>query len=89
MIPELGHYALILSLFVAAPLGLLGIWGGSTQRAAWLNFARPATQALWLLTAFSFAMIWVGILLGSVIATPIAAPMKGAVHGAALDALYG
>ncbi|TXH89472.1 MAG: heme lyase CcmF/NrfE family subunit [Rhodoferax sp.] len=57
MIPELGHYALILSLFVAAPLGLLGIWGGSTQRAAWLNFARPATQALWLLTALSFACL--------------------------------
>lgn len=57
MIPELGHYALILSLFVAAPLGLLGIWGGATQRTAWLNFARPATQALWLLTAFSFACL--------------------------------
>lgn len=57
MIPELGHFALILSLFVAAAIGVLGISAGSTQRTAWLNFVRPATQALWLLTALSFASL--------------------------------
>jgi cytochrome c-type biogenesis protein CcmF len=57
MIPELGHFALILSVFVAAPLGVLGIWGDASQRPSWLGFARPAAQALWVLTALSFACL--------------------------------
>ena len=57
MIPELGHFALILSVFVAAPLGVLGVWGERSQHSHWLSFARPATQALWALTALSFACL--------------------------------
>ncbi|MDT8991884.1 heme lyase CcmF/NrfE family subunit [Curvibacter sp. APW13] len=57
MIPELGHYALILSVFVAAPLGLLGIWGPASGRYAWMAFARPAAQALWALTVVAFACL--------------------------------
>ncbi|MGQ0709664.1 MAG: heme lyase CcmF/NrfE family subunit [Rhodoferax sp.] len=57
MIPELGHYALILSLFVALPLGLLGVAAATPRYSAWLPLARSATQALWALTAFAFACL--------------------------------
>jgi cytochrome c-type biogenesis protein CcmF len=54
MIPELGHFALILALPVAAALGLLSVLGGQNGRADWMALARPGAQALWLLTGFSF-----------------------------------
>jgi len=54
MIPELGHFALILALPVAAVLGILSLLGGQTGRADWIALARPGAQVLWLLTGFSF-----------------------------------
>jgi len=54
MIPEIGHFALILALLVALPLGIFSIAGGQTGRADWMAIARPGSQALWLLTGFSF-----------------------------------
>ena len=53
MIPELGHFALILALLVAAALGVLSVAGGQNGRADWMALARPGAQALWLLTSFS------------------------------------
>jgi len=57
MIPELGHFALILALFVALALGTLSVVGGQQGRADWMALARPGAQALWLLTAFSFGCL--------------------------------
>jgi cytochrome c-type biogenesis protein CcmF len=57
MIPELGHFALILSLLVALSLGVFGVAGGHLNRTDWMAFARPGAQALWLLTAISFACL--------------------------------
>ena len=57
MIPELGHFALILALFVALILGTLTVVGGQQGRSDWMAFARPGAQALWALTAFSFACL--------------------------------
>ncbi len=54
MIPEIGHFALILALPVAAVLGILSLAGGQTGRADWIALARPGAQVLWWLTAFSF-----------------------------------
>ncbi|MDP3337301.1 MAG: heme lyase CcmF/NrfE family subunit [Rhodoferax sp.] len=54
MIPELGHFALILALPVAAILGILSLAGGQTGRTDWMAMARPGAQILWWLTAFSF-----------------------------------
>ena len=54
MIPELGHFALILALPVAAVLGILSLAGGQNGRADWMALARPGAQVLWLLTGFSF-----------------------------------
>ncbi len=54
MIPELGHFCLILALFVALALGTLSVIGGQQGRSDWMALARPGAQALWLLTAISF-----------------------------------
>ena len=57
MIPEIGHFSLILALFVALALGILSVAGGQQNRADWMALARPGAQALWLLTAFSFGCL--------------------------------
>jgi cytochrome c-type biogenesis protein CcmF len=49
MIPEIGHFSLILALFVALALGTLGVIGGQQGRADWMALARPGAQALWAL----------------------------------------
>lgn len=54
MIPELGHFSLMLALLVASVLGVLSIAGGQRGRADWMALARPGAQVLWLLTGFSF-----------------------------------
>jgi cytochrome c-type biogenesis protein CcmF len=57
MIPELGHFSLILALFVALAMGTLSVVGGQQGRADWMALARPGAQALWLLTAVSFVCL--------------------------------
>jgi cytochrome c-type biogenesis protein CcmF len=57
MIPEIGHFSLILSLFVALAMGTLSVIGGQQGRGDWMALARPGAQALFFLTAFSFACL--------------------------------
>lgn len=57
MIPELGHFALILSLCVAIVLGTLPLIGAHRGRREWLVLARPAAQAMFLLLATSMAAL--------------------------------
>ncbi len=57
MIPELGHFALILAALVALVLGTLPLLGAHNNRLAWVAVARPAASALALLVTFSFACL--------------------------------
>ena len=57
MIPELGHFALILALVVAVFQGVLPLLGAHRNRLAWIALARPATQATALLIAFAFGCL--------------------------------
>jgi len=57
MIPELGHFALILAALVALVLGTLPLLGAHHNRQAWVAVARPAASALALLLTFSFACL--------------------------------
>lgn len=57
MIPEIGHFSLILALFVALAMGVLSVAGGQQGRSDWMALARPGTQALWLLTALAFGCL--------------------------------
>ncbi len=57
MIPELGHFALILATIVALVLGTLPLLGAHQNRLAWVAVARPAATAMALLITFSFACL--------------------------------
>src|SRR5690349_18311434 len=54
MIPEIGHFALILALCVAVVQGILPIYGAAVGNSALMAVAKPAarTQFLLVLTAF-------------------------------------
>ena len=59
MIPELGHFVLILALCVALVLGTLPIAGAHYGRREWILLARPAAQVLFVLMFLSFsALAW-------------------------------
>ena len=56
MIPELGHFALILALLVSLVQGTLPLIGAhrdqSNSGRAWIALARPAAQVQFLLVVF-------------------------------------
>ncbi|MGY8815674.1 MAG: heme lyase CcmF/NrfE family subunit [Gammaproteobacteria bacterium] len=59
MIPELGHYALILALCVAILQSSIPIVGAARNNFAWMSVARPAAQAQAALVALAFAcLVW-------------------------------
>ena len=57
MIPELGHFALILAALIALILGTLPLLGAHQNRQAWVAVARPAAVAFALLVTFSFGCL--------------------------------
>jgi len=57
MIPEFGHYALILALCVALIQGVLPLVGAHQGRREWLMLARPAAQTVFLLLAIAFLIL--------------------------------
>ncbi len=57
MIPELGHFALVLALCVSIVQGILPLVGAQTGRREWIVLARPAAQANFLLLLFSFCAL--------------------------------
>jgi cytochrome c-type biogenesis protein CcmF len=54
MIPEFGHYALILALCIALIQGVLPLVGAHQGRREWLVLARPAAQTVFFLLAIAF-----------------------------------
>ncbi|MCQ9617339.1 heme lyase CcmF/NrfE family subunit [Paenalcaligenes niemegkensis] len=57
MIAELGHFSLILTLFVALAQGCLALAGAARGNDVWIAFARPAARAQFLLIIVSFATL--------------------------------
>jgi len=57
MIPEFGHYALILALCIAIIQGVLPLVGAHQGRREWLMLARPAAQTVFLLLAIAFVLL--------------------------------
>jgi cytochrome c-type biogenesis protein CcmF len=57
MIPELGHFALIVALAIACLQAGLPLAGASRGNVAWMRVARPAAQAQFLLVAFAFGCL--------------------------------
>jgi cytochrome c-type biogenesis protein CcmF len=59
MIPELGHYALILAFWIALGQGVLPLAGTATGRLAWQSVAKPFATLQFLLLLLSFlALTW-------------------------------
>jgi cytochrome c-type biogenesis protein CcmF len=57
MIPELGHFSLMVALAVALVLGTLPIFGAARGNEAWMALARPATRALFVLVLLAAACL--------------------------------
>ncbi|MCC7215262.1 MAG: heme lyase CcmF/NrfE family subunit [Burkholderiales bacterium] len=57
MIPELGHFALILALLVAVAQGTLPLVGAHRRDAALMAIARPAAIVQFILVAFAFVCL--------------------------------
>jgi cytochrome c-type biogenesis protein CcmF len=59
MIPELGHFALILAFWIALGQGVLPLVGAATGRLAWQSLAKPFATLQFLLLLLSFlALTW-------------------------------
>jgi len=57
MIPELGHFALILALTLALAQGILPLIGAARGNASWMALARPAAQGQCLFVSFAFGCL--------------------------------
>lgn len=57
MIPEIGHFSLILGLVMACILGVLPLYGTFRSNANYVALARPATFGLLFFIAISFACL--------------------------------
>ena len=57
MIIEIGHFALVLALFVAALQGTIPLVGAHTGRVAWMALSVPAALAQFFLLGLSFAAL--------------------------------
>jgi len=57
MIVELGHYALVLALIMAAVQSVVPVWGAITGDARLMNTAPPVSIAQFLLVSVSFAAL--------------------------------
>ena len=57
MIPELGHFALIVALVVALVQGTLPLFGAHQRRPGWIAIARPAAIGQALLIAVAFGCL--------------------------------
>ena len=54
MIPEIGHFSLILALLVALTLGSFPIIGAARGNKVWMGLAKPLSALQFALVAFSF-----------------------------------
>lgn len=57
MIPEVGHFALILALCMAVVLSVVPMLGSFVGRYSWMALARPAAGIQFLLVAVSYAVL--------------------------------
>ncbi len=59
MLPELGHFALIVALFLGVVLATLPLIGAARNDIAWMGLARPAAQGQFAFIAIGFASLMV------------------------------
>ena len=75
MIPELGHFTLILAFVIALVQGVVPLIGASRNRAALIAVARPAAHGQFVFMALAFACLtWAFVVNDTVIFTPPGTP---------------
>jgi cytochrome c-type biogenesis protein CcmF len=57
MLPEIGHFSLIIALLIALVQGVLPIVGAARGNAQWMALARPAAQGQFVFVAIAFACL--------------------------------
>ncbi|MDX9765773.1 MAG: cytochrome c biogenesis protein CcsA, partial [Ectothiorhodospiraceae bacterium] len=57
MVPELGHFALILALLLALAQGTLPLVGAARNNRSWMAVARPAATGQFVFVAFAFGCL--------------------------------
>ncbi len=57
MIPEIGHFALIVALLLALTQAILPLWGAQTGNARFVAVARPAAQGQFVFVAIAFGCL--------------------------------
>jgi cytochrome c-type biogenesis protein CcmF len=57
MLPELGHFALIMALAMAIVQTIFPIAGAATAKQAWIALARPVARLQFLFVSFAFAIL--------------------------------
>jgi cytochrome c-type biogenesis protein CcmF len=57
MLPELGHYALILALLFAAMQAVVPLLGASTGKVQWMHMSRPLSWGQFTFLLISFVML--------------------------------
>ncbi len=57
MLPELGHFALILALIFAAMQAVVPLLGAATGRVQWMHMSRPLSWGQFTFLLISFVML--------------------------------
>ncbi len=57
MIPELGHFALVLALLMAAAQAVFGLWGAHRVDQRWMAVVRPAVAGQFVLVSFAVGVL--------------------------------
>ncbi|WP_166637551.1 heme lyase CcmF/NrfE family subunit [Halomonas ventosae] len=63
MIPEIGHYAMIIALLMAAVQAVMPLAGAATRRPLWMAYARPMATGQFLFLAIAYACLTASYLL--------------------------
>src|SRR3569832_3015821 len=57
MVPEIGHFALIIALCMALVQGTLPLVGAARGIPRWMNLARPVAQGMFVFVAIAFGCL--------------------------------
>ena len=57
MIPEIGHFALILALAMALSQSVLPLIGASSGNASWIALAKPSARAQFVFLALAYGCL--------------------------------
>ena len=83
MIPELGHFALVLALLMAAAQTVFGLWGAHRADARWMAVVRPAVAGQFVLVSFG-----VGVLIHAFVSFDFSVQYVASNSNSALPTFY-